>query len=626
MGAGIVRDAPRNRRPGAARFARGRPRKTTPSAAAFDLNLMGVATPTIGGTAAAQRGAATSVRADRGASRDRSDTALFHALKPRLIAMLGHAPSLETQEICRRTAGIRPQAMMRRLSAAVALCRARAAGLFGGDEFPQTGIEATVLRWQLSIDARGIPIGRSNLASGWHALIARHVLELVAEHRVWRSPKIVDESLRFIDWVAARSHRSSWREACVIDALATSSAVQRGDSRDEAARERLASLLGRQTDEGWFPEHGDGGVDVLRHTLLLDTLARLATRQEWAEVLPAIDRGVRFLCDTSLANHVPLGVCTSCGTGLVSPVAVSLRSGVHPAGSRLAESAQLAIARFASGDDAHIGDHTLALLAPGISVLAAEPAEPVERSNSHPADHCASGDAPSISKCGPAESNDAAVDAESHEAACVREFAQAGFVKIETAAYAAQVAGVLGGSLQVRFAGGEELIDDGIAIACETHTRSAVRAMPSVQTSPTGLTITTSGLLRRRKHLHVSRARKLVRRAESLSVVRGFIRRIVRMLRSRTKAGAHTFQRTIRFEAKQIVIEDVIHSSKKCHTVLLGAGTAAGAGGVLAQRCGCSAAEPTIVEGGAHLRIRRTFDATGLIEISREELLPPAAG
>lgn len=620
-----MRDAPRNRRDGAARFARVRPSECPSSVASFDLDLMGVATPTISAHAAAGSGAATGVRADRGVSRGRGGASLFHALKPRLIAMLGHAPSLETQEICRRTAGVRPQAMMRRLSAAVALCRAQKAGLLGDDDFPQTGIEATVLRWQLSIDARGIPIGRSNLASGWHALIARHVLELVAEHRVWRSPKIVDESLRFVDWVAARSHRSSWREACVIDAMATSASVPRGESRDEAARERLASLLGRQTDEGWFPEHGDGGVDVLRHTLLLDSLVRLATRQGWAEVLPAIDAGVRFLCDTSLANHASFGVCTSCGTGLVSPVAVSLRSGVHRAGLRTAESAQAAIARFASGDDAHVGDHTLALLAPGISVLAAEPSEPAAPSTVEHSPSPAPGAAPSHSMSGLIESSGAAVDAGSCEAGRVRELAQAGFVQVETEAYAAQVAGILGGSLQVRFAGGEELIDDGIAIACETHTRSAVRSVPSVASSPAAVIVSTSGLLRRRKHLHVSRARKLVRRAESLSVVRGFVRRFVRAMRSRSKAPAHTFQRTIRFEANKIVIEDVIHSSKKCHTVLLGAGTAAGAGGALAQRCGCSAAEPTIVEGGAHLRIRRTFDQTGLVALSREELLPPAA-
>ena len=143
-------------------------------------------------------------------------------------------------------------------------------------------MRCSLIRWQASLLTDGRPASHSVRRDPLTGVIFGQVVRLLDESREFQTPLLLGDIDRFASWVATRRPQTPWIESATLCALAEAAPLVRDSSLLKAAQRRLAVLLERQDEEGWFPERG--GADLGCLSLTIDSLARLYVQTGWASL------------------------------------------------------------------------------------------------------------------------------------------------------------------------------------------------------------------------------------------------------------------------------------------------------------------------------------------------------
>ncbi|MCH7631856.1 MAG: hypothetical protein IIB59_01480 [Planctomycetes bacterium] len=183
-------------------------------------------------------------------------------------------------------------------------------------------VRSALVRWQLSMRGDGCPVTAALRGSPLTAVIAGDVVHLLSETRGFQTSALLNDLANHLHWVARRSAMTPWAEAAAVGALSDGALLVRDRSLVSIARERLARLLVRQDDEGWFPE--SGGADIGRLALTIDALARVYRQSGWDELRGPLARATKFLTHFVHPDDTAGGTYGSCGTAFMSPAGLEL--------------------------------------------------------------------------------------------------------------------------------------------------------------------------------------------------------------------------------------------------------------------------------------------------------------
>ena len=216
--------------------------------------------------------------------------------------------------------------LYRRVSAALALGLYRELQPRGEDrDYLFEFVRCSLIRWQASLRTDGRPASRSVRRDPLTGVILGQVIRLLGETHEFQTSLLLDDIDRCAAWVAKRRPQTPWIESATVCALAEAAPLVRDSSLLKVARKRLAALLERQDEEGWFPERG--GPDLGRLSLTIDSLARLHSQTGWASLEEPLRRAVRFLVRFVHSGGGVGGCYGSCSTALISPYGVELLAG-----------------------------------------------------------------------------------------------------------------------------------------------------------------------------------------------------------------------------------------------------------------------------------------------------------
>lgn len=548
-------------------------------------------------TPLADRGART-VAAARGSSESISDagaqvyTATARAALPRLRHYLDE-PSLFDGNVYAIRRGATPEAMNRRLSAAIAV-----GAMLGHDpdlrenELLYDCVRRSLIYWQLSLRHDGRPVFPRADTRHWHALNADLVVQLLNETSTFHNVMLLDDVGRHLKWLAATPRHTPWVEAALISALADGALIVRDVELLRLGRSRLAALLPIQNEEGWFPEQG--GADLGRLSLVVDSLARLHAHHGWKDVASPIRRAIRFLFSFMPPNGRIGGCFNSCETELLSPYGVEIMASTVPEAVPLARAARLQSAECTRDNFCGWHDDLVVAMAPRI--VAASTVAP-----SH---------LPLGAEC-PWATN-------SH-----LHFPESGLSVHTTDSYHAVVASRRGGAVFVTWrSGAPPLADAGIVVACPHSTRRSICGWPRHEPRVNEESVFCESILKRSSRSRKSELRQVGREAGRHSSSDGGKDRDGSIKRTRGFFSRHgglahdTCTREIHFHEKTISIRDVVRCRLPCQAILCQL-THSGTENKSARVHEHPKAEraPIYVPGGRHVTIERLYRDGELVQL-----------
>lgn len=462
------------------------------------------------------------------------------------------------------------QTLYRRMSAAlgVGLYRELQPGAPDRDHLFEF-VRCSLIRWQASLLTDGRPACPRVRNDPLTGVIFSQVVQLLGETREFQTPLLLDDIERCVAWVAARRPQTPWIESVTVCALVEAAPLVRDSSLLKGARNRLAALLIRQDEEGWFPERG--GPDIGRLSLAIDALARLYFQTEWAELVEPLRRATRFLAQVVDPGEWVKGGQGLCAPAFVSPYGVELMAGVCDEGAALARRCREQLAKrpwenfFGRSDEACV---TL-----GATVCLAA----IHARRNLP-------DAPSAT----ASVNDRV------------DFPRAGLSIISTEAYRAVVNYKRGGAVHVAWRNGQPALNDPGLIVCRSHVaHSGSHRTPAITGEIEGNVVTCRGRLASQE--------TVVQRA--VDAMRRVFRQTQRAKKAhRARRRADRFVRRIEFRDDRVLIHDEVECHRPCESIVCQSPLPdADAFPLGAWSDSSPQRSPIFIEGGRYVRLERVY-------------------
>jgi len=471
------------------------------------------------------------------------------------------------------------------------------------DGYLRECVRTSLIRWQLSLRADGRPADQRARRSPLTAAAAGYVVQLLSDAAGFQTRALLADLTNHLAWLLRRDPTRPWLEASLIAAAAEGALLVRDASLLNHARTRLAGLLARQDEEGWFPERG--GVDLGRLSLTVDALARVFRHHGWPELDDPLRRALRFLLACSRPDGGVGGDFGSWSATYISPYGVELLAPVHPEATALAARlrqkwAGVAAQRFAvSQDDLCAVLGATLVLAAGCASAKAAPATSIPQDTSRRIN-----------------------------------FPRAGLTIVRTDAYHAIVNARQGGGLHVSWSNTQRCLDDaGITVVFPSETRSSGRPDRRTRCFAAEASVTTIGILKKRRPVPPRLAwlrllRRVFRRRPEHRTTRDAARiwEAIRDPRSgspeesparggRGKRGPDLYKREITFGPDWIRLRDEILCHNPCEAIVCQSPMPAGGGPALVDSIGPDLARPPLfVEGGCHVEVDRLYRQGRLIE------------
>jgi len=511
---------------------------------------------------------------------------------PRWLHILGAAPWLSAERPMESHACPDGSALYRQQAAALAIALCCELDRDRPDHaYLHESVRASLIHWQLSLLGDGRPAQRDLRASPLHSATLALVGQLLSETVGFETDLLLDDFDRHVRWIARRTAQSPWLEAAAICAMADGALLVRDASLLKLARNRLAGLIARQDDEGWFPERG--GADIGRLSLTLDALARVYAQNEWAELEVPLERAVGFLIHFVHPDGSAGGCYSSCDSGFLSPYGLELLGESNPEAAALALAFRRRCAELSPDRLFGCDDGLCAALGASIC-LAAVHAQP------HLAQPCPY----------PCETRGQT------------RFPHAGLSIYSTDAYFAVVNGKKGGALRVNWRNGAADLDDpGVVVSHPRAERTSALHDPRIGVSVSDTTVTSSGVLRRTRPKGGRRARRIRRWLRSVgsrlqpTTTRPVGNEAQPRGTDHKRHARDRYVRKITFSKDRITIRDEVHTNPPCQTIVcqspLPAGSTPFGNGV--GSCP-PARSPIFVEGGRVVRITRTYRDGQLVD------------
>lgn len=479
-----------------------------------------------------------------------------------------------------------PETMYRRLSATWAIgMMLEHDPAVRGNELLNDGVRRSLIHWQMSLRCDGRPFHRRVESRHWHVVNADLVTHLLNETSIFHDAMLLDDVGRHLKWLAAGPRSAPWVEAALVNAMATGALIVREVELLGFARTRLAALLAGQDEEGWFPERG--GADLGRLSFLVDSLARLYAHHGWQEVVPPIERAIRFLFSFIPPDGRMGGCFNSCGTEFVSPYGLEIMASKVPEAATLASWARRRCSQWIHDRFSHWSDETLAVMAPRIVAASTAATRRLPVGADWPW----------------------ATNPHFH-------FPKAGLSVHVTDAYHAVVAARRGGALHVTWrSGAAPLVDAGIVVVCAHSTRTSssgrLRRTPNVGER----SMFCENILKRGERAQDPVSGRPGRETGHTSALGDRLDRQSSIRPARWSAGrvgglAHdTCSREIRFDEETVAIQDVVRCRLPCQAVVCQLPHAGASEPTTTERA------PIYIAGGKQVTIERLYRDGELIDM-----------
>ncbi len=484
-----------------------------------------------------------------------------------------------------------PETMYRRLSAASAVgMMLEHDPAVRATELLTDCVRRSLIHWQTSLCYDGRPFHHRDTSRRWHVVNADLVAHLLNETSIFHDAMLLDDVGRHLRWLAAGPRNAPWVEAALVNAMATGALIVRDVELLGFARTRLAALLAGQNEEGWFPERG--GADLGRLSLVVDSLARLYAHHGWQEVMPPIERAIRFLFSFIPPDGRMGGCFNSCGTEFVSPYGLEIMASKVPEAATLASSARQQCAQWTHDRFGHWSDATVAVMAPRIVAASTAAARRLPVGADWPW----------------------ATNPHFH-------FPKAGLSVHVTDAYHAVVAARRGGALHVTWrSGAAPLVDAGIVVVFAHSTRTSssgrLRRRPTVGER----SILCENILKRGERAHDPVSDGAGRETGHMSALDDRGDGSSSMRPARWSAGRvgdlayDTSSREIRFDDETVAIRDVVRCRLPCQAVVCQLPHAGASDPATTERA------PIYVAGGKHVTIERRYRGGDLIDMRTNDI------
>ncbi len=402
-------------------------------------------------------------------------------------------------------------------------------------------IRTSLIRWQLSLRSDGIPVSSKWRRSLWYGAAVFQVIQLLRENTDFQNPQLMKDIEFHIQWLSYRRASTPWLEACNIAAIAESATLMSDAKSLKLAHLRLDRLLKRQNSEGWFPERG--GVDIGRHSVTIDALARLYRIHGWEELEEPLRKAVGFLHPFVLPNASAGGCIGSCNTSFICPYGLELLA------FRFSQAAQIATyyRQHLNNVDLHLltnwSDELCFTLGTNLALCATHAPPALPENETPPTEH-------------PAHIY----------------FPNAGLSIHNTDHYYAMVAGHKGGCCRVWWKKTGKITEDqGITVTYEQDVRVSSRNDPRITLTVSQSTVFCSGILRRMKRIRIhwnQWLRHFALRLMSIYRSQRTCRGTKPVASASRRIAPKRFERKISFGADWIRIEDKIHCLPKCEFII----------------------------------------------------------
>jgi hypothetical protein len=448
-------------------------------------------------------------------------------------------------------------------------------------------VRASVVQWQLSLSRDGRPHRESRHRRAQHAMAGGRVLTLLAEVPEYQTHSLLADASRYLDWLRKLPPFAAWLEANRVQVLVEGSVLVRRAELLEYAQEACRRLLRRQHEEGWFPERG--GVDLGRHGLTIDALARVHAQTGWPELEPVLRSATEFLCHFVTPDGRVGNSFNTCGGGFLCPYGAELLQARIPAAGVLSRAQRKACLKLGADRLLDRSAELIAWLAPSFALaLMVEGADPM----------AGMGAAERAVETTAGCSFEAFADLTGDDATGSsmglrgsRIFSGAGLTVHTTCDYLAVASGRKGGSISVLWREGEDTVrggrsleDEGVIVAGHWGLRASGRpgSCPHPTLYPDGLRA--RGRLRgvrreargpeRNNDPLASLARFVLKRWQQRTAQgrqpaawQTWLRR--RLLRLDRGVPAGRYQREVRFEPDRVMIMDAVRVRGHAWSLLL---------------------------------------------------------
>lgn len=479
-----------------------------------------------------------------------------------------------------------PETMYRRLSATSAIgMMLEHDPAVRGNELLKDGVRRSLIHWQMSLLCDGRPFHRRAESRHWHMVTADLVAHLLNETSIFHDAMLLDDLGRHLRWLASGPRSAPWVEAALVNAMATGALIVRDVGLLGFARTRLTALLAGQDEEGWFPERG--GADLGRLSFVVDSLARLYAHHGWQEVLPPIERAIRFLFSFMPPDGRMGGCFSSCGTEFVSPCGLEIMASKIPEAATLASSARQRCTQWIHDRFAHWSDETVAVMAPRIVAASTAAVRRLPVGADWPW----------------------STNRHFH-------FPKAGLSVHVSNAYHAVVAARRGGALHVTWrSGAAPLVDAGIVVVCAHSTRTSssgrLRRRPNVSER----SMLCENILTRGERTHDPVSDRAGRETGQMSALDHRGDGPSSMKPAHWSAGRvgdlayDTSSREIRFDDETVTIRDVVRCRLPCQAVICQLPHAGASDHTTTER------EPIYIAGGKQVTIERRYRGGELVDM-----------
>ncbi len=511
---------------------------------------------------------------------------------PRLLHILGAAPWLCDDRPVELNAYPYGNALYQQQAAALAIALCCELDRDRSDHaYLHESVRASLIHWQLSLLGDGRPARRDLRASPLHSATLAMVAQLLSETAGFGTDLLLNDFDRHVRWIARRPAQTSWLEAAAICAMADGALLVRDASLLKLARNRLAGLIERQDDEGWFPERG--GADIGRLSLTVDALARVYAQNEWAELAEPLERAVGFLIHFVHPDGSAGGCYSSCDSWFLSPYGVELLGESNPEAAALALTCRRRCAELSPDRLFGCDDSLCAALGASICLAAVHARPRLAKPCPYPC-----------------------------ETRGQTRFPHAGLSIYSTDAYFAVVNGKKGGAFRVNWRNGAADLDDpGVVVSHPRAERTSARHDLRTGVSILDTTVTSSGVLRRTVLQGGRRARRIRRWLGSVgsrlqSITTRPIGNEAQPRETDHKRHARDrYVRKVTFSKDRITIRDEVHTNPPCQTIVcqspLPEGSTPFGDGAGSSR---PARPPIFVEGGRVVHITRTYRDGQLVD------------
>ncbi len=430
-------------------------------------------------------------------------------------------------------------------------------------------VRAGLVRWQFLLGRDGRPRSRAARRDPMTGAAAAQVVRLLAEATSFQTATLLDDLALHLHWLARGNERYCWIEAVTVSALCDGATLVRDAKLLQAARQRLAGLLARQDEEGWFP--GEHGVELSRCSAMVDSLGRVWCEHEWPELEAPLQRTLQFGLALAGRNAVDLAMTL----GPAGPYGVELLSSNSPQAATIARKCREALAALDASAAALLGDGACAEL--GVSAMLAAMYAPARLPK--PID----------------EADDGSV-----------RFPRAGVWLERTSAYRAVVAARRGGSMSVRWRDGSVMNDTGVVVVLPLGIKSSGLASGVGEVRFAATSVLMRGILRRVAGTGERRTRRWF----------PFWRRPAADTISQGEHGFHPhlvdhFEREITFGDDSITLRDRVDCLLPCVAIVLESPAPWSADG---EGVAPPGGPPMFLEGGRHVEITRVYQRGQLVE------------